>query len=447
MLNLQSQDEGEQSFQFRLSTHLQAKTDSWFQLWFQMAFRSESCLSSACQNSKVPPLQVIIRHDAPWWQLKWLSLLQKEMLQVFSKLQLSPFGKFPQKFTICAFFAHGEPCGLSPGIMSDLRITMQRRRLQSHSAAFWDQVEIRMWTQSFREISRKNDRCCQNWSKMWYKNVNDCQCIKPQDFFFLFFTRQTSKRALLLPCHASRGELKSSKKPKRPAPKAVARLKPGIERCSPDAWRSMAKHGDAWKQRNETKETSRSFEHPGNASRVCRVCGMMSDVIVLICIIFDFSQTFLQGPPAVLTSGHGVSAASHNLPHCAGVVSLRLTLHERRFMDTFQTWPGVWAKGHRDVRCTEPMRGRHQKWIEMDWNGAEMDWNGAFGHDGWGRTFQDSIAPTTTGPWGPRKITNRCTDTQRALEITWTNTTNFMFGKKICVMHFFYVGYRSLLEL
>lgn len=136
MLNLQSQDEGEQSFQFRLSTHLQAKTDSWFQLWFQMAFRSESCLSSACQNSKVPPLQVIIRHDAPWWQLKWLSLLQKEMLQVFSKLQLSPFGKFPQKFTICAFFAHGEPCGLSPGIMSDLRITMQRRRLQSHSAAF-----------------------------------------------------------------------------------------------------------------------------------------------------------------------------------------------------------------------------------------------------------------------------------------------------------------------
>ena len=195
---------------------------------------------------------------------------------------------------------------------------------------------------------------------------------KTSGLFFLFFTRQTSKRALLLPCHASRGELKSSKKPKRPAPKAVARLKPGIERCSPDAWRSMAKHGDAWKQRNETKETSRSFEHSGNASRVCRVCGMMSDVIVLICIIFDFSQTFLQGPPAVLTSGHGVSAASHNLPHCAGVVSLRLTLHERRFMDTFQTWPGVWAKGHRDVRCTEPMRGRHQKWIEMVLKWIEM---------------------------------------------------------------------------
>ena len=94
MLNLQSQDEGEQSVQFCLSTHLQAKTDSWFQLWFQMAFRSESCLSSACQNSKVPPLQVIIRHDAPWWQLKWLSLLQKEMLQIFRNCNWVPLENF-----------------------------------------------------------------------------------------------------------------------------------------------------------------------------------------------------------------------------------------------------------------------------------------------------------------------------------------------------------------
>jgi hypothetical protein len=106
----------------------------------------------------------------------------------------------------------------------------------------------------------------------------------------------------------------------------------------------------------------------------------------------------------------------------------------------------AWSLSERAQRCTMH-RAHERKTPEMDWNGAEMDWNGAFGHDGWGRTFQDSIAPTTTGPWGPRKITNRCTDTQRALEITWTNTTNFMFGKKICVMHFFYVGYRSLSEL
>ena len=75
----------------------------------------------------------------------------------------------------------------------------------------------------------------------------------------------------------------------------------------------------------------------------------------------------------------------------------------------------AWSLSERAQRCTMH-RAHERKTSEMDWNGAEMDRNGAFGHDGWGRTFQDSIAPTTTGPWGPRKITNRCTDTQRALE-------------------------------
>lgn len=180
---------------------------------------------------------------------------------------------------------------------------------------------------------------------------------KTSGLFFLFFTRQTSKRALLLPCHASWGELKSSKKPKRPAPKAVARLKPGI----PMFARRMAKHGEAWKLWTSWQCKQSMWDDVG-----CHC------VDLLHFASFYFSQTFLQGPPAVLTSGHGVSA-SQNLPHCAGLVSLRLTLHERRFMDTFQTWPGVWAKGHRDARCTEPMRGRHQKWIEMVlkwcWNG------------------------------------------------------------------------------
>ena len=86
----------------------------------------------------------------------------------------------------------------------------------------------------------------------------------------------------------------------------------------------------------------RSFEHPGNENRVCQ----MSDVIVLIC-----TQTFLQGPPAVLTSGHGVSAISLN----PWVSLCRLTLHERRCMDTFQTWPGVSA-----VSATE--MDRKQEW-------------------------------------------------------------------------------------
>ena len=270
---------------------------------------------------------------------------------------------------------------------------------------------------------------------------------KTSGLFFLFFTRQTSKRALLLPCHASRGELKSSKKPKRPAPKAVARLKPGIERCSPDAWRRMAKHGEAWRRMETKKRNKRNVKKLWTFWQCKQSMQSMWDDVGCHCVDLHHFWLFSNFSPRPTCSANLGPWCFSRQPQLASLCRGCFTEADASRAPLHEHFPNLpWSLSERAQRCTMH-RAHERKTPEMDWNGAEMDWNGAFGHDGWGRTFQDSIAPTTTGPWGPRKITNRCTDTQRALEITWTNTTNFMFGKKICVMHFFYVGYRSLSEL
>lgn len=259
---------------------------------------------------------------------------------------------------------------------------------------------------------------------------------KTSGLFFLFFTRQTSKRALLLPCHALRGELKSSKKPKRPAPKAVARLKPGIPFCSPDAWRSMA---TSWQCKQSMWDVGCHCVDLLHFLRLHLCCKMLSWFILTFLRLFsDFS------PRPTCSANLGPWCFSRQ-PQLASRCRARFTEADASRAPLHGHFPNLaWSLSERAQRCTkktEPMRGRHQKWC---WNGAEMDRNGAFGHDGWGRTFQDSIAPTTTGPWGPRKITDAQTHREHLKKDL---ATNFMFGKKICVMHFLHVGYQSLSEL